>query len=665
MQNDKKEIAALRAKINEHNYQYYVLDSPLISDAEYDQLFQRLRALEAASPHLITPDSPTQRVGAAPLREFAAVQHQLPMLSLENAFSEQDIIDFDQRIRDKLITQHIQYCCEPKYDGVAISLRYEQGKLVQAATRGDGSEGEDVTENIKTINMVPLHLRNDDYPSILEVRAEVYMSKQGFAQLNALAVENSEKIFANPRNAAAGSIRQLDPRITAARPLAIYCYGVGAVNWKKPPATQYEILKKLKTWGLRVNPLITVVEGEAGCLQYYKKMAAQREQLSYEIDGVVYKVNAIQQQEQLGFVTRAPRWAIAHKFPAEEVFTTIEAVEFQVGRTGALTPVARLKPVHVGGVTVSNATLHNMDEIQRKDIRIGDVVIVRRAGDVIPEVVGVVLERRPAANKKIQLPGQCPVCHSAIEHIAGEAVARCTGELVCAAQRKECIKHFAARRAMNIEGLGDKIIEQLVDTQLIHSAADVYTLTQTQLAELERMGVKSAQNILAEIEKSKTTTFERFLYALGIREVGEATAKQLALHYKTLAALQVTTEEALQAVPDIGPIVAQHIVHFFQEKHNQEIIKKLLQAGIHWPAVKESKHVPLAGKTFVLTGSLVSLTREEAKEKLEQLGAKVAGSVSAKTSYVVAGADPGSKLVKAQELGVTILDEEQLKKLLK
>lgn len=662
----KSEIEKLRQKINEHNYHYYVLDAPLISDAEYDKLFEKLKSIEKQYPELITADSPTQRVGATPLKVFAKIQHDIPMLSLENAFTEEDILAFDQRIHERLnVHTAIEYCCEPKLDGLAVSLRYENGLLTQAATRGDGTTGEEITENIKTLATVPLRLRGNHYPRLLDVRGEVFMSKKGFEDLNKQAEKKGEKIFANPRNAAAGSIRQLDPRITASRPLEIYCYGVGRIDGFKLPNSHYEILKLLNEWGLRVNPLVEVAEGAKGCLNYYQRVGAKRDQLSYEIDGVVYKVNSMLAQEKLGFVTRAPRWAIAHKFPAEEVYTRLEAVEFQVGRTGALTPVARLKPVHVHGVVVSNATLHNMDEVRRKDIHIGDTVIVRRAGDVIPEIVAVVKERRPKEIKKIVLPKHCPVCHSAIEQLEGEAVARCTGELVCAAQRKEIIRHFASRRAMDIEGLGDRLIEQLVDTRLITSVADIYTLTDHQLENLERMGKKSAQNLLDQIEKSKHTTLARFLYALGIRDVGEATAKQLALHFKTLPALQSASEEALQRVPDIGPIVAAHIAHFFQEAHNREIIKKLMKAGVEWEEVKIHKNLPLEGMTFVITGTLNHLSRDEAKERLENLGAKVTASVSNKTSYVVVGEDPGSKLDKAKELNIAILDDHAFHAFLK
>lgn len=662
----KSDIEKLRHQINEHNYRYYVLDDPIISDPEFDKLFQRLKKLEAEHPELITPDSPTQRVGAPPVKEFAEVQHEVPMLSLDNAFAEEDIAAFDQRIHDRLkISSPIEYCCEPKFDGLAINIRYENGVLVQASTRGDGMTGEEVTENVKTIKSVPLHLHGNNYPKILDARGEVFMSKKGFEQLNARAARNKEKEFANPRNAAAGSLRQLDSRITAARPLEVYFYGIGEIRGGGHFTKHNEILKNLEKWGLRVNPRVEVVRDADGCLAYYKNMDAERAKLPYEIDGVVYKVNSLSEQEKLGFVSRAPRWAIAHKFPAEEAHTLIEAIEFQVGRTGALTPVARLKPVFVHGVTVSNATLHNMDEINRKDIHIGDQVIIRRAGDVIPEVVGVVKDKRSKNVKKINLPKHCPVCHSAIEHVEGEAIARCTGGLFCPAQRKETIKHFASRRAMDIEGLGDKLVEQLVDTKLLTTVADIYHLKKSELESLERMGEKSAENLLEKIEKSKKTTLARFLYAIGIREVGESTAKLLASHFKTLPALQSSTEEMLQSIPDIGPVVAAHISHFFHEQHNRSIIDRLLKAGVHWEPVKEAKHLPLMGKTFVITGTLSAMSRDEAKEILEKLGAKVSGSVSSKTSYVVVGKEPGSKFDKAKELHIETLDEKAFLKLLK
>lgn len=660
-------IDTLRNQINDHNYRYYVLDAPIISDAEYDHLFQQLKKLEAEHPELITSDSPTQRVGAQPLKEFAEVQHEIPMLSLENAFDDQDIFAFNQRIQERLHTTHpIEFTCEPKFDGLAVSIIYENGRLTQAATRGDGTTGEDITQNIRTIRAIPLHLRGDDYPKILEVRGEVFMPKKGFEELNARAEKKGEKVFVNPRNAAAGSLRQLDPRITASRPLEFSCYGIGIVKGKTMPDKQSEILDLLKKWGLRVSQEFKVVKNIEGCLSYYSKLSQKRSNLPYEIDGAVYKVNSIQDQIKLGFVSRAPRWAIAHKFPAQEVNTIVEDVEFQVGRTGALTPVARLKPVFVSGVTISNATLHNMDEVRRKDVHIGDTVVVRRAGDVIPEVVMAVKQLRPHHAKKIHLPPHCPVCHSKIEQTEGEAVARCTGGLFCAAQRKESIKHFASRRAMDIEGLGDKLVDQLVETNLVNHVSDIYSLKLNQLADLERMAEKSAQNLLDALEKSKNTTLARFLYALGIREVGEATAKQLALEYGDLPPIMSATEEELQSIQDIGPVVAKHIASFFAEKHNRDIIKKLQAAGIHWKIIQKSaQSQPLTGKTFVLTGTLASMTREEAKEKLEALGAKVAGSVSSKTSFVVAGEDAGSKLTKAKELGVEVLNEKQFLEFLK
>lgn len=656
-----KDVQKLREKINEHNYRYHVLDDPIITDAEYDALYRHLKEIETKYPELITSDSPTQRVGSTPLKAFAEVKHRVPMLSLENAFSNEDIQAFDQRVKDRLKVHHdIEYVCEPKLDGLAVSIIYKKGVLTKAATRGDGETGEDITENIRTITMIPLHLRGDDFPDLLEVRGEVYMSKKGFLQLNAQSEKLGEKIFVNPRNAAAGSIRQLDSRITASRPLEFFCHGIGFVEGIKLPDTHAQVLSFIKKWGLRVNPDTLVVKNRESCLAYYNAMEKKRESLPFEIDGVVYKVNSIADQIKLGFVSRAPRWAIAHKFPPEEVTTQVEDVEFQVGRTGAITPVARLKPVFVHGVTISNATLHNMDEIRRKDVHIGDTVIVRRAGDVIPEVVIALKDKRPPHAKKIHLPRKCPVCHSDIEQIEGEAVARCSGGLFCSAQRKEAIKHFASRRAMNIDGLGDKLIDQLVDQAIIENPADLYGLTLTQLANLDRMGDKSAQNILHALEQSKTATLPRFVFALGIREVGEATAKNLAKHYRDLQPLFHATVEELQSIQDIGPVVAHHIATFFSEKHNQKVIEQLLKAGIHWEKNHTSAgELPLTGKTFVLTGTLTSLTRDTAKEKLESLGARVAGSVSNKTHYVVVGSDAGSKLEKAKALGIPIMDENE------
>lgn len=661
-----KHIEELREQINYHNYLYYVLDSPEIPDAEYDRLLRELQTLEQQYPEFITADSPTQRVGAQPLAEFAKVRHEIPMLSLANAFSEQEVEDFVKRIRDRVDIENVEFTAEPKLDGLAISLLYENGVLIRGATRGDGTTGEDVTQNVRTIATIPLRLIGKDYPPVLEVRGEVYMNKKGFKELNERQEKKEGKTFANPRNAAAGSLRQLDPRITAERPLEIYCYGVGRVEGSELPDRHSNILKQLKKWGLRISPDIKVVQGWGGCIEYYNKMQERREELPYEIDGVVYKVNSIALQQELGFVARAPRWAIAHKFPAQEEMTKLIGIDVQVGRTGALTPVARLEPVFVGGVTVTNATLHNQDEIERKDVRIGDTVIVRRAGDVIPEVVSVVLSRRPKHTHVFEMPKQCPVCGSDVMRPEGEAVVRCTGGLFCPAQRKEAIKHFASRRAMDIDGLGDKLVDQLVERELIHDVADLYSLTHEQIAGLERMADKSAANLVQALEKSKATTLARFLYSLGIREVGEATAQNLARYFGSLEELMEADTETLEQVPDIGPVVAESITAFFHQKHNRDVIEKLIAADVHWPAEKVTakKDQPLQGKTFVLTGTLESMTRDEAKEKLQTLGAKVSGSVSSKTTYVVAGADPGSKYDKAVELGVEILDEAALVKLI-
>jgi DNA ligase (NAD+) len=665
---DKKleeRLRSLRDQIDYHNYRYYVLDDPEIPDSEYDRLMRELEKLEAAHPELVTPDSPTQRVGARPLKEFSEVQHKVPMLSLGNAFSNEEMADFDERVRKLLDEAQIEYSAEPKLDGLAISLRYERGRLVQGATRGDGYRGENVTSNVRTIGAIPLRLRGKDWPEVLEVRGEIFMPKKGFEELNERARKKGEKTFANPRNAAAGSLRQLDPKITATRPLSFYAYGWGELSVASLGDTYSATMAVLKRLGLPVSPELKIVQGLQGCLDYFDAMARKRDHLDYEIDGVVFKVNDLQQQERLGYVSRAPRWAIARKFPAQEALTVVKDVEFQVGRTGAVTPVARLEPVEVGGVTVRNATLHNMDEVHKKDVRIGDTVYVRRAGDVIPEIVRVLPERRPKNARKVVLPKHCPVCGSDVIKPEGEAVARCTGGLFCPAQRKEAIKHFASRRAMDIEGLGDKLVEQLVELGLIHDPADLYSLTKEQLMGLERMGEKSAQNLLDALEHSKETTLARFLYALGIREVGEATSQTLARQFRSLEALEKASEEHLQETPDIGPIVAAHIAAFFRQPHNQEVIEKLLAAGIHWPEVEvpAAEEQPLAGKTFVLTGTL-SRPRGEIKAELQALGAKVAGSVSKKTDYVVAGEASGSKLDKARELGVTILDEQQLKQLM-
>jgi DNA ligase (NAD+) len=666
-QHIRQRCAELREAIDYHNYRYYVLDSPAVPDAEYDRLMRELQDLEVRYPELVTPASPTQRVGAEPLPEFGEVVHEVPMLSLGNAFSDQEVLDFDRRVRDRLGVEEVEYAAETKLDGLAVSLLYEEGRLVRGATRGDGMRGEDVTQNVRTIHAVPLRLRGKGYPSILEVRAEVFMTLEGFQRLNEDQRRRGEKVFANPRNAAAGSLRQLDARITAGRPLTLFCYGMGRVEPEAGlPGRHSDILAALKGWGLRVSSLVKVVHGVRGCLDYYEEVGAQRPRLGYDIDGVVYKVNRVDQQSALGFVSRAPRWAIAHKFPAEEEVTRVLDVEFQVGRTGALTPVARLEPVFVGGVTVSNATLHNMDEIERKDVRIGDAVIVRRAGDVIPEVVSVLPDRRPARARRITLPAACPVCGSQVVRPEGEVVARCSGGLVCPAQRKEAIRHFASRRAMDIEGLGDKLVDQLVERGLVDTVADLYQLTAEQLAGLERLAEKSAANLVQALSRSKETTLARFLYALGIREVGEATARALGAHFGSLDGIMAADADTLQAVPDVGPTVAEHVASFFRESHNREVIERLREAGVHWPEAepKGSGKQPLAGLTFVLTGALESMTRDEAKQRLEALGAKVSGSVSGKTRYVVVGADPGSKLAKAQTLGVEVLDERGLLQLL-
>lgn len=656
-------VRDLRKQLEHHNYRYHVLDDPEVSDAEYDRLLRELKALEEQYPDLITPDSPTQRVGATPVSELQEVVHSRPMLSLDNAFADEDVVAFDRRVRERLEdVEQVEYSAEPKLDGLAISFRYESGRLVQAATRGDGLRGEDVTHNVRTIKAVPTVLRGAA-PKLLEVRGEVFMLIAGFKAMNQRALERGERTFVNPRNAAAGSIRQLDPRLAANRPFDVFFYGVGETDGWKLPARHSEALQQLREWGLKVSPLLEIVQGAEGCLQYYRDIGAKRASLPYEIDGVVYKVNRFVQQRELGFVARAPRWAIAHKFPAHEENTIVRGVEFQVGRTGALTPVARMDPVFVGGVTVSNATLHNMDEVRRKDVRIGDTVVIRRAGDVIPEVVKVILERRPKDAVEVELPRRCPVCNSAVEREEGEAVARCTGGLYCPAQRKEAIRHFASRRALDIDGLGTKIIDQLVesDPPLVRSPADLYELSAEQLAALDRMGEKSAENLISAIEDSKKhATLPRFLYALGIRDVGEATAAALANHFGSLKELQDATEEQIQEVPDVGPVVAAHVYKFFQEKHNRDVLAALskhiqLQVQARKAASGEG---PLAGKTFVLTGSLDSMSRDQASERIVALGGKVAGSVSKKTSYVVAGAEAGSKLAKAQELGVEVLDEK-------
>ncbi|WP_284450235.1 NAD-dependent DNA ligase LigA [Spongiibacter tropicus] len=651
-------LEALRKQLHEHSYRYYVLDEPSIPDVEYDRLFRELQGIEREHPEWRSDDSPTQRVGAEPLSSFSQVRHETPMLSLDNVFSEQELRDFDRRVRGRLDDgQAFHYACEPKLDGIAVSLLYVDGVLVRGATRGDGRVGEDITHNVRTVDSIPLKLQGEGWPVELEVRGEIYMPRQGFEALNMRAREEGSKTFVNPRNAAAGSLRQLDSRITASRPLEMCCYGVVASD-DDLFSSHSGALAQLKRWGFLTSVELAVVDDIEACLAYYEQLLSRRDQLAYDIDGIVFKVDELALQEQLGFVSRAPRWAIAHKFPAQEEMTTLRDVEFQVGRTGAVTPVAKLEPVFVGGVTVSNATLHNLDEIERLGVKLGDTVIVRRAGDVIPQVVQVVTERRGGDVRDIVIPSCCPVCESPLERAPGEAVLRCTGGLVCAAQRKEGIKHFASRKAMDIDGLGDKLVEQMVEAGLIDSVADLFRLEQAQLSGLERMGEKSAQNLLEALKKARNTTLPRFLFALGIREVGEATAGNLAKHFVSLEALMAADEEQLLAVDDVGPIVASHIHSFFATDHNREIIRQLREQGVHWPEERiEEGEQPLAGQTWVLTGNLESMTRSETKEKLQALGAKVAGSVSAKTDCVAAGANAGSKLKKAEELGVKVIDE--------
>ena len=659
-------LDALRAEIARHDYRYYVLDNPEIPDAEYDKLMAELKRLEAAHPELVTADSPTQRVAGVPSGEFGEVVHELPMLSLENGFTDEDVTDFDRRARERLGAQGpLDYFAEPKLDGLAVTLAFHDGSFERAATRGDGFKGEDVTANVRTIRAFPLRLHGKA-PRMLEVRGEVFMPIAGFERLNREAHERGEKVFVNPRNAAAGSLRQLDPRVTAARRLRVFFYGLGVVSGWEPPETQSGLIEALEHWGLPVCPHSERVRGAEGCLEYFREMGRRRASLPYQIDGVVFKVERRADQERLGFVSRAPRWALAQKFPAEEAMTRVRAIEFQVGRTGALTPVARLEPVFVGGVTVSNVTLHNLDEVWRKDVRVGDTVVVRRAGDVIPELVRVISERRPQPRpQRVELPGRCPVCHSAVIKPEGEAVARCTGAFTCPAQRQEALRHFASRRAMDIEGLGEKLVEQLVEGGIVSSPAELYTLTVAQLADLERMGEKSAANLKEAIERSKHTTLPRLLYALGIREVGEATALALARHFGELDPLMDASEEEIQRVPDVGPVVAAHVAAFFASREHREVIKRLRDEGVRWERLETtSAPLPLSGQTFVLTGTLEELTREQAAEALTALGAKVSGSVSKKTRYVVAGADPGSKLDKARSLGIEVLDEAALKRLL-
>ena len=669
---DATRIADIRDVIRLYDFQYYVQDAPTVSDNEYDGLFRELQMLEAKHPNLVTPDSPTMRVGGSPIKAFSSIKHRVAMLSLNNAFGDDELKNFDKRVREGLGLNQVEYAVEPKFDGLAITLTYENGIFTQGATRGDGYAGEDVTHNLKTIRSIPQRLNIQNPPKLLEVRGEVLMFKADFCALNQQQEARGEKVFANPRNAAAGSLRQLDPNITATRPLSFFAYGLGANDGVPELSTHSACIDYLESLRLPVSNLRAVVKGAGGLLDFYTQIGAQRPNLPFDIDGVVYKVNALALQAELGFVSRAPRWAIAHKFPAEEALTIVEDIDVQVGRTGAITPVARLKPVFVGGVTVTNATLHNEDEMRRKDVRIGDTVSIRRAGDVIPEVVSVVLDKRPTSALQFMMPTECPVCGSHIRKQDDEAVARCTGGIFCASQRKQAMIHFASRKAMDIEGFGDKLIEQLVDSNLANNLADIYRLDFQTLANLDRMAEKSAQNIIGALIKSKKTTLARFIYALGIRNVGEATAKDLARYFGNLDAIQYADIEQLQAVPDVGPIVAESIVNFFAEAHNREIINSLITppeqggAGIHWDAVEAQSQAAgvFTGKTFVLTGTLPTIAREEAKALIENVGGKVSGSVSKKTDYVVAGADAGSKLTKAQELGVKVIDETGLLRML-
>ena len=665
---------ALQQLLERYNTEYYLHDEPSVPDAEYDRLMNELRELEAANPQWLDVNSPTQRVGGVALTSFGSVQHEQPMLSLDNVFNAEDLAAFGRRVQERLFSNDaITFCCEPKLDGLAVSILYEQGELVRAATRVDGVTGEDITRNVRTIRVIPLRLSGDNIPARIEVRGEVFMPKAGFERWNEQALMRGDKVFANPRNAAAGSLRQLDPAITAQRPLAFYAYAIGVVDEATElPDSHYARMQYLKQFGLPVCDEIRQVVGVEGCQIYHDDILAKRDALPFEIDGVVFKVDTIAQQQMLGFVSRAPRWAVAHKFPAQEELTRLNDVEFQVGRTGAITPVARLEPVQVGGVTVSNATLHNADEITRLGVKIGDWVVVRRAGDVIPQIVNVVLDRRDASCRDIDFPERCPVCDSQVERLPGEAVARCSGGLYCAAQRKEALKHFVSRRAMDIDGIGDKLIEQLVDHELVHTPADLFALTKAQLLGLERMGEKSADKLLNALQSARETTFARFLFALGIREIGETTAQTLAQHFSDLPALQDASVETLLKVSDVGEVMAKHIYYFFRQEHNLEVIQRLLApiseggAGISWQPVARVAvdALPLNGKTLVLTGTLSQLNRDAAKQALQALGAKVAGSVSAKTDLVIAGEAAGSKLEKAQQLGVPVWGEDELVALL-
>jgi len=670
MKSVQEQITALRTTLRHHEYLYHVMDTPEIPDAEYDRLMVQLRELESAHPDLITPDSPTQRVGAAPLTAFEQVRHEVPMLSLDNTFDEAGFFAFNKRVQDRLkSTDDLTYCCELKLDGLAVSLLYENGLLVRAATRGDGTTGENITANVRTIYAIPLRLHGDNIPARVEVRGEVFMTEAGFEKLNEEARRTGGKVFANPRNAAAGSLRQLDPRITAKRPLTFFCYGFGLLEGGEMPASHWQRLQQFKAWGLPVSDRIRLVHTAEEALAFYRQVEQDRPSLGFDIDGVVIKVDSQALQEKLGFVARAPRWAVAFKFPAQEQMTVVRDVEFQVGRTGAITPVARLEPVQVAGVIVSNATLHNADEIARLGLRIGDKVVIRRAGDVIPQVVNVVESERPQETREILFPSHCPVCGSDVERVEGEAVTRCTGGLICGAQRKEALKHFVSRRAMDVDGMGDKIIDQLVEKEYVKTPADLFRLTAGKLTGLDRMGPKSAQNVVDALEKAKLTTLPRFLYALGIREVGEATAANLANHFGELEKVMDADLDALIAVQDVGKIVAAHVRNFMEEESNREVIRELTQeVGVHWPQVvvvkAEEIDSPFAGKTVVLTGSLSQMNRDDAKERLTALGAKVSGSVSKKTDLLIAGEAAGSKLAKAQELGIPVIDEAEMIRLL-
>ncbi len=669
-----EQLTSLRNLIRHHEYCYYVLDAPEIPDSEYDKLIKQLQKIEQQYPNLITTDSPTQRVGGAPLAQFASIKHELPMLSLDNVFDESSFIAFNKRVKDRLHlneNEQVEYCCELKLDGLAVSILYENGKFSKAATRGDGTTGEDITANVRTIKTIPLVLTGENIPARLEVRGEVFMTHKGFAKLNADAEKRNEKVFANPRNAAAGSLRQLDPKITAKRPLSFYCYGVGIIEGSSLPDTHYDRLMQFKAWGLPVSDKVEKRQGAQAALDYFKKIGEQRMSLDFDIDGVVIKVNSIALQNELGFVARAPRWATAFKFPAQEEVTQLNKVDFQVGRTGAITPVARLEPVSVAGVIVSNATLHNSDEIARLGIREGDYVTVRRAGDVIPKIVAVILDRRPADTKEIVFPTHCPICGSLIVRDEGQAISRCAGGLICPAQRKEALKHFVSRRAMNVDGMGDKIIEQLVDKDYVKTPADLYKLNLPTLCSLDKIGEKSANNLLNALDASKNTTLSRFIFALGIPNVGEVTAENLVNQLGNLSAIENASLEQLQTVNDIGVVIAESIIDFFQEPHNRNVIEQLTseEINIHWQDVTPQTQTtivdsPFSGKTVVLTGTLSLLTRDEAKNKLKQLGAKVTGSVSKNTDLVIAGEAAGSKLDKAQELGIKVIDEQEMLNLL-